>query len=100
MAFTTETAKLAGQKSKRTGIKNNVNQKIKGSFQLLLNNNLEQLQKDLDNMSPAARFNSLMKLAEFTLPKLRATELKTDIETFQPVIISLGSGKRPDDAIN
>ena len=56
------------------------NNKIRDTFQLLLENNLEKLQEDLNELEPKDRIQLLLSLANYILPKLRSIDLQSDIE--------------------
>jgi hypothetical protein len=72
---------------RKKGSTNKSTEEIKGAFNLLLGNNLEQLQNDLDKMKPEARFNALMSLAKYVVPQLKSSEFKFDESHFQPIEI-------------
>jgi Family of unknown function (DUF5681) len=47
--------------------------------EILTNNfSLDQISEDLNAIDPKDRINAILKLLEFGLPKLKATELKAD----------------------
>lgn len=79
MAFTSETAREAGKKSTRSGKPNRNTAEIRERFKDLLENNLETIQKDLEQLEPRERIKALLDLARYVVPTLRATELKTDL---------------------
>ena len=56
------------------------NNKIRETFQLLLENNLEKLQEDLNELEPKDRVKLLLNLSNYILPKLRSIDLQSDIE--------------------
>ena len=59
---------------------------VRSAFQLLVENNIEQLQIDLDSMSAVDRVNALVKISAYVLPKLNSIDLTTNIESsFTPV---------------
>ncbi len=58
-----------------------VTTKIKEAFSELLENNLERLQDDLDSLEPKDRLKIILELASYTTPKLKAVEMKADIQT-------------------
>lgn len=89
MPITKENASRLGKKGSRKGIPNKSTIEIKEAFQLLLSNNLEKLQNDLNEMKPSERFNAVIQLASYVLPKMKAIELKQpNEEDFKPIIIS------------
>lgn len=70
---------------------------IRNSFQNLIENNLEQIQKDFKDLEPKDRIKAILDLAKFVIPLLKATELSTSTENgFNPIIINLGTGINPD----
>lgn len=73
---------------------------IREKFSLLLENNFDKLQTDIDLLEPKDRIRTLLELAKFVVPTLKATELinsNADGSEFNPVIINLGSGINPDE---
>ena len=56
------------------------NNKIRETFQLLLENNLSKLQEDLNELEPKDRVKLLLNLSNYILPKLRSIDLQSDIE--------------------
>ena len=76
MPLTSEQARKLGKKSSRKGIPNKTTTEIKEAFQLLLENNLDQLQNDLDKMSNVERFRSIMSLCRFIIPTASTVEVK------------------------
>lgn len=70
----------------KKGTTNNPNGRPKGSankltselrelFQLVIEENIEQVQKDIKKLSPKDRVAAFLKLSEFVLPKLKSVEL-------------------------
>lgn len=74
MRFDKETAKAAGAKSSRRGKPNRATGQLRETIAALLESNVEQIERDLANMEPAARVNAWLKLAEFVVPKLTRTQ--------------------------
>ena len=65
---------------------------IRNSFQLLIENNLEQLETDLKELKPFERIKVILELSKFVLPTLKATELSTATENgFNPIVINITS---------
>ena len=56
------------------------NNKIRETFQLLLENNIEKIQEDLNELEPKDRIKLLLNLSNYILPKLRSIDLQSDIE--------------------
>jgi hypothetical protein len=65
----------------------------------LLENNIDKLQEDIDTLDPLPRIKVLLELAKFVIPILRSTEIIAESENnnFQPIILNLGAGIKPDD---
>ena len=78
MPFTTETAKEAGSLSSRKGISNKTTQEIKEAYQVLIENNLDNMStwlKKIGDENPEKAFDILIKLSDFIVPKLSRQEL-------------------------
>lgn len=81
------------QNGRKPGTPNKATAKTRETFSALLENNLDRLQKDIDQLEPKDRIKAILELANFVLPKLKAVEY-TDIpptdenDYFQPVIIN------------
>ena len=56
------------------------NKKIRDTFQLLLENNLEKIEEDLNELEPKDRIKLLLDLSNYILPKLRTTEYKGEAQ--------------------
>jgi|TARA_B110000438_G_scaffold295109_1_gene337590 hypothetical protein len=56
--------------------KNRSSLKVKNSIALLLENNMELLQKDLDQMNPRDRVNSILQLLKFNIPTMKSIEVE------------------------
>ena len=83
---------------RKAGTPNRNTTEIREQFQSLINENLEQMNKDLKALEPKDRIKVIIDLAKFVLPTLKATELTTSIENgFAPIIINLGKGINPDE---
>jgi len=54
------------------GSKNRSTSEIKTAIQKLLDTNVSQMERDLQELSPKDRISVLLKLAEFVLPKVQA----------------------------
>ncbi|NQZ42699.1 MAG: hypothetical protein HRT65_00150 [Flavobacteriaceae bacterium] len=79
MAFTSETAAIAGRKSSRKGIANEKTKALKEKVDLLLESNWNQLIKDLNELEPKERVSIIVKLMEFGLPKLSRSHVEQDV---------------------
>lgn len=67
---------LGGRKK---GSKTKVNQDIRKAFQLLLEENIEQLKDDFSAITePEKRIKLLLDLTQYCLPKLRSVEVEQE----------------------
>ena len=72
------------------GTPNRTTAVIRDNFQMLVESNLEQLQRDIKQMSAKDRVNTILQMAKFNIPTLKAAELKTTADSnFTPIIINL-----------
>lgn len=81
MAFTKKQAAEAGKKSTRKGVPNKVDSRIRQAIEELINSNLPKLQELLDKTaaeSPKAALDIIIKLAEFSIPKLARVQMQVD----------------------
>jgi len=79
---------LAGS---RKGIPNKTTQEIRNAFQLLLENNLDNMKvwlSDVASEDPERALEIMLKMAEYIVPKLSRTEVKADI-TDKSIVINL-----------
>jgi hypothetical protein len=73
---------------------NKVTGVVKETFALLLEGNLELLQDDIDQLKPYERIKVILELANYVIPKLRATDLQiTEQEAYKPIIIDMSQWK-------
>jgi len=69
------------------GTPNKVTSEVRDQFKQLLENNIAQMQKDIDQLKPKDRISVLLDLAKFVIPTLKATEFKQDFgHTIEPII--------------
>ena len=60
----------------------------------LIENNFEQLEKDLKGLRASERVKAIIDLAKFVLPTLKATEVEVSTSNnFQPITIEWKSEK-------
>jgi len=73
------------------GTPNKDTAQIRNSFQLLIENNLEQIEKDFKALEPKDRIKAILDLAKFVIPLLKATELSTSTgeSGFNPIVINI-----------
>jgi hypothetical protein len=79
------------------GAVNKTTTEIREHFQSLVSNNLEQLNEDLKSLEPLQRLKTIIEIAKFVVPTLKATELTTDIENkFNPITITIVNSNEDD----
>ena len=92
MAFRNkELASKAGKLSTRKGVPNRTTQQVRKAFQLLIDDNLEQMQSDLDALQPKDRLRFIIDLSKFILPQLQAVSIDDlrDKDEFRVITINL-----------
>ena len=67
------------------GSKNRSTSEIKTAIQRLLDTNVEQMESDLQELSPKERISVLLKMAEFVLPKVQS--VPSDMQETDNIII-------------
>jgi hypothetical protein len=94
------TGKFAeGNTGRKAGSLNRATKDIRDAFSLLIENNIDTLQKDLDSLEPKERVKLLLDMAQFVVPKLRSVDLKTDEEEIVTIDFneSVGWNKTDDE---
>ncbi len=72
------------------GSNNKTTTELRERFNLLIENNFDKLQKDIDLLEPKDRIKTLLELAKFVIPTLKATELSTGNENeFNPITVTI-----------
>lgn len=61
------------------GTANKVNQEIRERINDFLDNNFSMIESDLLELEPKERVKFYIELLQYSLPKLKATDLKTDL---------------------
>ena len=86
-----ELASRAGKLSTRKGVQNRTTQQVRKAFQLLIDDNLEQMQNDLDALQPKDRLRFIIDLSKFILPQLQAVSIDDlrDKDEFRVITINL-----------
>ena len=91
------------RKGRKIGSKNKSTSEVRTAFQLLIQNNLEQLQSDLDEMDAKSRFSSIIALAKVVLPTLKTVDLTTNsqpqIQPLFPDVIDYNELKKINDVL-
>lgn len=80
------------------GSKNIATGELREFINGFINDNTDKIQNDFDSLDPKERIDTLIKLLEYSLPKLNRTELTADSdeEKNRIVHINLGDGIKPD----
>ncbi len=86
-----ELASKAGKLSTRKGVPNRTTQQVRKAFQLLIDDNLEQMQNDLDALTPRDRLRFIIDLSKFILPQLQAVSIEDlrEKDEFRVITINL-----------
>ena len=73
------TGKFAeGNTGRKAGTPNKATTEIKEAFQMLLEDNLEQLRVDISSLEPKERVKFMLELASFIIPKMKSVDLTAD----------------------
>jgi hypothetical protein len=88
-----------GNTGRKAGSLNRATKDIRDAFTLLIENNIDTLQKDLDSLEPKERVKLLLDMAQFVVPKLRSIDLQTDEEEIVTIDFneSIGWNKTDDE---
>lgn len=62
------------------GATNKTTGEIRQAFQMLVENNLDQLQTDLNSIDPDKRIGFIIKMSEFFLPKMQSMTIENSLE--------------------
>jgi hypothetical protein len=75
------------------GSLNKKTNEIREYYQLLINNNLDTLQRDIESLEPKDRIKVILEISKFILPTLKATEIedKSGGKQIEPIIIQIVS---------
>ena len=86
-----ELASMAGKVSSREGVPNRTTQQVRKAFQLLIDDNLEQMQNDMNELTPRDRLRFIIDLSKFILPQLQAVSIDDlrDKDEFRVITINL-----------
>ena len=78
------------------GTVNKTTAELREKFSLLLGNNFDKLQNDIVLFEPKDRIKTILELAKFVVPTLRATDLTVESDQFVNMI-NLGNGISPEE---
>lgn len=76
----------AGGRTK--GSKNKATEELRSFINDFINDNKEKIQQDFDSLEPKERIDSLIKLLEYSLPKLQRTELTSESENKKTIVVN------------
>jgi len=66
-------------KGRKLGSKNKANQTIKDSFLSLVENNLQQLDKDIKSLTAKDRIRAIIELSKFLIPTIKQIDIDADM---------------------
>lgn len=66
---------------RKKGTPNKDTKELRERISDLIDNNFENIQSDIDSLTPEKRLDFLVKLLEYSLPKLNRTELDTTLNS-------------------
>ncbi len=96
-----ELASMAGRISTREGVPNRATNEVRRAFQLLVENNLPKMQKDLDSLEPKDRIKFILDMAKFILPQLQSISIddlrEQEAQGFNVLTINLKNGSNDTD---
>ena len=67
-----------GNTGRAKGIPNKTTTEIKEAFQMLLEDNLPTLRRDISSLEPKQRVKFMLELASFIIPKMKSVDLTAD----------------------
>ena len=67
-----------GNAGRLAGTPNKATTEIKEAFQMLLEDNLPTLKRDISSLEPKQRVKFMLELASFIIPKMKSVDLKED----------------------
>ena len=70
-----------GNTGRKAGTPNKATTEIKEAFQMLLEDNLPTLQRDISSLEAKERVKFMLELASFIIPKMKSVDLKEKTET-------------------
>jgi hypothetical protein len=98
-----ELASMAGRISTREGVPNKSTNEVRRAFQLLVENNLPKMQKDLDSLEPKDRIKFMLDMAKFILPQLQSISIddlrEQEAQGFNVLTINLKNGSDDSNSI-
>lgn len=98
-----ELASMAGRISTRAGVPNKTTNEVRKAFQLLVENNLPKMQKDLDSLEPKDRIKFILDMAKFILPQLQSISIddlrEQEAQGFNVLTINLKNGSDDSNSI-
>jgi len=84
--------KNINRSGRKNGSQNKTTQEIRAKYLELIENNFDQLEKDLKSLRASERVKAIIDLSKFVLPTLKATEMNLNSgSNFKPIEIKLTS---------
>ena len=81
-------SELSNKKGRPPKSRNRNTEVVRSAFQLLVNSNIDQLQDDIDSLTPIERCKVIISLAKFIVPQLNSVDVTTQVESsFTPIQI-------------
>ena len=94
---------MSGRISTREGVPNKSTNEVRRAFQLLVENNLPKMQKDLDSLEPKDRIKFMLDMAKFILPQLQSISIddlrEQEAQGFNVLTINLKNGSDDSNSI-
>jgi hypothetical protein len=78
---------MKGNKGKPKGAISKHNKEIRERFKMLIDDNIDTLQKDIEKLNSKDRIDAILNLASFVVPKLKATEHRAEEEE-ETIVVS------------
>ena len=74
-------------------VQNRTTQQVRKAFQLLIDDNIEQMQNDMNELTPRDRLRFIIDLSKFILPQLQAVSIDDlrDKDEFRVITINLNN---------
>lgn len=81
---------------RKRGTKNRSTAELKTAFQNFLDANIEQMENDLQELTPKERIHVLLKLADFVLPRIQSVQSESE-ELDNRITVEIIDGRQRED---